>query len=1073
MDLQALANLFATTYNADPNIQKAGELQIRKIGAQEGMLTAILQIIASDSVDLYVPRVPAPHAARSSLYSFRSTRQACSVYLKNRVHTSYIVDNAGTRPEQVPIAQSDRDALKSNILRLLANSPSRTITVQLGATFKDLVSHDFPERWEGLLDDVNALLNSGDIREVGAGCVTALECVRAFRYRQAKDHLPIIVPKLFPTLVTVASSMLNTPPSAAQEIPSMLHLILKTYKTSIIINLSAHQQSPESLVPWGRLLFQVVNLSLPSNAVPENEEEREKSEWWKAKKWAYATLGRLFHRFGNPSQLPSPLQKEYGAFANHFVTAFAPEIFKVYLQQVELYVSKQAWLSKKCQYQIFQFFTACIKPKSTWILLKPHVETLVASFVFPHLCFNPADQELWDSDPVEYVRASVDEYENVSSPVSGAISFILSLVNDVLRSNAAAPQKFGALNITAALGPFIMRHPEVKGSMEEFMMRHVLPEYTANEPYMRSIACEVLGTVTKHSLEWSNPESLAMHSNAVANALDDPELPVRVQAALALTQMVVAYETVRSVVSPRVGEVVRRLLKLSDETDLDLLNTAMESMVEQFQDELLPVATELTGRLCESYLRLAKEGLAQASETSVDSVDIDTMLDSDEDKVYGAMGVAKTISTIVSSVESNQEILRQVQEVVIPIIRFTLENKLIDLFDNMYELMDTLTFKLASISPNMWPIFELTYTLFKSDAVDFLDEMLPSLDNILSYGAAVFKARPDYREKLAESILLNLAGHVDDHLQSFIKIAIDNIDGGNTYAFKLTNLIVLVNAIFYNPAAALHLMESYKPGSARLFFDRWFAAINTESKLPRVHDKKLSLLALSKLMEIDGAMIPASLQEGWYGIVAGALVIFKSLPQAISKRKALEQSLIDDEDEEDDDESRYLNLEGEDDGKTCILFLLFCDILNVLRRTPEDVWDEDSAYLEMLANESARLRARSQKMTEEGDDLSEESEESEIEEELGFFSLIDAINPYTTFKHALTTFQTKNPALYQAATTTLSVDQQTVLMEVMSPRRIAESDAVKNIKNKWEKRERRGGMEIPPSHNVRWFYVLL
>lgn len=32
MDLQALAGLFATTYNADPNIQKAGELQIRKVG---------------------------------------------------------------------------------------------------------------------------------------------------------------------------------------------------------------------------------------------------------------------------------------------------------------------------------------------------------------------------------------------------------------------------------------------------------------------------------------------------------------------------------------------------------------------------------------------------------------------------------------------------------------------------------------------------------------------------------------------------------------------------------------------------------------------------------------------------------------------------------------------------------------------------------------------------------------------------------------------------------------------------------------------------------------------------------
>lgn len=49
---------------------------------------------------------------------------------------------------------------------------------------------------------------------------------------------------------------------------------------------------------------------------------------------------------------------------------------------------------------------------------------------------------------------------------------------------------------------------------------------------------------------------------------------------------------------------------------------------------------------CESYLRLAREGLAQASETGLDNVDVDTLLDTDEDKVYGAMGVAKTISTV-------------------------------------------------------------------------------------------------------------------------------------------------------------------------------------------------------------------------------------------------------------------------------------------------------------------------------------------------------------------------------------------------------------------------------------------
>lgn len=71
-------------------------------------------------------------------------------------------------------------------------------------------------------------------------------------------------------------------------------------------------------------------------------------------------------------------------------------------------------------------------------------------------------------------------------------------------------------------------------------------------------------------------------------------------------------------------------------------------------------------------------------------------------------------------------------------------------------------------------------------AAHHLAEMLPSLDNFVSYGADVFKARQDYRQmildiyitsvtsdhlgendavngcKLAESMLLNLRGHIDE-----------------------------------------------------------------------------------------------------------------------------------------------------------------------------------------------------------------------------------------------------------------------------------------------------------------------
>ncbi len=105
-------------------------------------------------------------------------------------------------------------------------------------------------------------------------------------------------------------------------------------------------------------------------------------------------------------------------------------------------------------------------------------------------------------------------------------------------SKPAAPQRYGALNMTAALGPFMMRHPDVKGGMQQFLLTHVFPEFTAPEPYMRAIACEVLGTVIKSGFKFTNKEALQQALTTVAALIDDAELPVRVQATLALTEMV-------------------------------------------------------------------------------------------------------------------------------------------------------------------------------------------------------------------------------------------------------------------------------------------------------------------------------------------------------------------------------------------------------------------------------------------------------------------------------------------------------------------------------------------------------
>jgi hypothetical protein len=79
--------------------------------------------------------------------------------------------------------------------------------------------------------------------------------------------------------------------------------------------------------------------------------------------------------------------------------------------------------------------------------------------------------------------------------------------------------------MTAALGPWIMRHPEVKNNMEQFMLQFVKPVLMDGNSvgYNRAIvrvlatflgcalrfygllqALEILGTVTKAGLTFSN-----------------------------------------------------------------------------------------------------------------------------------------------------------------------------------------------------------------------------------------------------------------------------------------------------------------------------------------------------------------------------------------------------------------------------------------------------------------------------------------------------------------------------------------------------------------------------------------
>lgn len=101
----------------------------------------------------------------------------------------------------------------------------------------------------------------------------------------------------------------------------------------------------------------------------------------------------------------------------------------------------------------------------------------------------------------------------------------------------------------------------------------------------------------------------------------------------------------------------------------------------------------------------------------------------------------------------------------------------------------------------------------------------------------------------------------------------------NTRYNRITNLNVLVNCVLYNPAAAVQIFESHS--ATRKFFENWFKAITTVGGMPRVHAKKLTILAICALLETDPAALPPTIQDGWSPIMAGVLKTLREMPAAL------------------------------------------------------------------------------------------------------------------------------------------------------------------------------------------------
>jgi hypothetical protein len=367
------------------------------------------------------------------------------------------------------------------------------------------------------------------------------------------------------------------------------------------------------------------------------------------------------------------------------------------------------------------------------------------------------------------------------------------------------------------------------------------------------------------------------------------------------------------------------------------------------------------------------------SNYSSDDLDIDEM----EEKTMAAMGVLKTLSSLILAIESSTSIVIELESIVIPAIRFILENSILDLFEEVFEIIGTILFCAKIVTPVMWEVFPLIYATFKADAVEYLEEMHPSLDNFIAYGKEVIIQNQmiqvqlldiiatllqddDCREadqiracQLMESMMLNLRGSIDDHIPKFLELVCKRMAKKvKTTPFRIHLIETVLNALYYNPCQTCALLEHIQ--WMGVFFEYWFKNLQF---LNRVHDKKLSILTALSILETDPEKLPASLGPFRGGLFELVLKIFQSYPEALQNR---------DREGEDDEEDVYDE--------------------NGFIQDDDEFVDEE---LDQLAQEAAEALP-DQELEDDDDDDKWEVQEF-LEEDICFLTPLDPLNAYICF----------------------------------------------------------------------------
>ncbi|KAF3859082.1 hypothetical protein F7725_021481, partial [Dissostichus mawsoni] len=788
---------------------------------------------ACDARELCVPRsadaVPAavnaaPHANATFVQDHQLRPTLLQIIVSEQVE--FPVRQAVVFPFN--IHENDRQQIRDHLVEGIIRCPE-SIRSQLTMCLRVVIKHDFPGRWTAIVDKIGTYLQSQSSGSWYGSLLALYQLVKTYEYRKADERQPLLAAMqiFLPRIQQLISQLL-----ADATIFSVLiqKQILKTFHALVQYSLPLQLINNTVMTQWMEILRAIMDRGVPAT-LEVDEDDRPDLAWWKCKKWALRIITRLFERYGSPGNVT----KEYNEFADFFLKTYAMGIQQVLLKVVDQYRQKQ-YVTPRVLQQCLNYLNLGLSHSLTWKHMKPHMQTICQEVIFPLMCYKDEDEKLWQEDPYEYIRMKFNLYDDHALPATAAQSFLckaarkrkevlpqmMEFCHQILRDPSADPRrKDGALHCIGALAELLLKKRGYKEQMELMLQNYVFPLLNSPMGYLRARSCWVL-----HSFSPLRFHDELVLRNAVElvkqDLIEDKEMPVKVEAAIALQTLVSNQEQAKIYIRAHIRPVMQELLHVVKETENDDLTNVIQKMICEYNQEVAAIAVDMTQNLADIFTRVL-----QSEE-----------YEENEDKTVMALGILSTIDTILTVMEDHKEITQQLEGICLQVIGLVLQKPIIGMAVSLncaefYEEILSLAFGLTcqSVSPQMWQLLGVLYEVFQHDCFDYFTDMMPLLHNYVTVDTDMLLSNPKHLEviysmckkvltidagedaechaaKLLEVIILQCRGRgIDQCIPLFVEVVSGTFDAGGEVHSAHPHLD---NMHFqHNPSPLLHFINQW------------------------------------------------------------------------------------------------------------------------------------------------------------------------------------------------------------------------------------------------------------------------